>query len=49
MMTMHARIREDATGPSVVALIKARLLEKHGIDHATIEIEGQDCADADCA
>jgi len=49
MMTMHARIRDDASGPSVVARIKARLHEKHGIDHATIEIEGQDCADADCA
>lgn len=49
MMTMHARIREGASGPAVVASIKARLHEKHGVDHATIEIEGEDCADADCA
>jgi cobalt-zinc-cadmium efflux system protein len=49
MMTMHARVREDAAGPAVVARIKARLHDTHGIDHATIEIEGEDCADADCA
>lgn len=49
MMTMHARIRDDASGPNVVTRIKARLHEKYAIDHATIEIEGEDCADADCA
>jgi cobalt-zinc-cadmium efflux system protein len=49
MMTMHARIRDGASGPAVVTRIKARLHEKHGIDHATIEIEGEDCADKDCA
>jgi len=49
MMTMHARIREDAAGPAVVARIKARLHDTHGIDHATIEIESEDCADAECA
>lgn len=48
MMTLHARIREDASGPDVVARIKARLREAHRIDHATIEIEGADCAGADC-
>ena len=49
MMTMHARIREDAAGPAVVARIKARLHDIHGIDHATIEIESEACADAECA
>ncbi len=49
MITLHARTREDASGPSVVARIKTRLREKHGIDHATIEIEGEDCAGGDCA
>lgn len=48
MMTMHARISDGASGPEVVARIKARLHETHGIDHATIEIEGKECADADC-
>ena len=45
MMTLHARIANSAEGPIVVALIKARLHATHGIDHATVEIEGEDCAD----
>ncbi|MEZ6030342.1 MAG: cation diffusion facilitator family transporter [Hyphomonadaceae bacterium] len=45
MMTLHARIANSAEGPIVVALIKARLHAAHGIDHATVEIEGEDCAD----
>lgn len=49
MITLHARIDDGTSGPSVVMLIKARLQTQHGIDHATIEIEGEDCADADCA
>ena len=49
MMTMHARIKDTAAGPAVVARIKALLHDRYDIDHATIEIEGEDCADADCA
>lgn len=49
MITLHARVREDVSGPVVVALIKARLQDKHGIGHATIEIEHDDCAGADCS
>ncbi len=49
MMTLHARIREEASGTSVVARIKARLRDRHGIGHATIEIEGEDCAGGECA
>jgi cobalt-zinc-cadmium efflux system protein len=49
MITLHARIREDASGPDVVSRIKARLRDRHGIGHATIEIEGEDCAGGDCA
>lgn len=49
MMTLHARIREDASGTSVVARIKARLRDRHNIGHATIEIEGEDCAGGECA
>ncbi len=48
MITLHARVNDAATGPAVVARIKARLHEKHGIDHATVEIEHGDCSDADC-
>ncbi|RYG31537.1 MAG: cation transporter [Burkholderiales bacterium] len=48
MITLHARVSDPALGPAVVARIKARLHDKHGIDHATIEIEHGDCADEDC-
>ncbi len=48
MMTLHARIRDGATGTEVVAHIKARLRHAHGIDHATVEIEGAICAGTDC-
>jgi cobalt-zinc-cadmium efflux system protein len=48
MMTLHARVAEGVSGPDVVARIKLRLREKHGIGHATIEIEGEDCAGGDC-
>jgi Co/Zn/Cd efflux system component len=48
MMTLHARIQETATGPEVIARIKARLHEVHGIGHATVEIETDGCAGAEC-
>lgn len=48
MMTLHAKISEDASGPNVVARMKQRLRDKHRIDHATIEIEEKDCAGGDC-
>jgi cobalt-zinc-cadmium efflux system protein len=48
MMTLHARIRESATGPAVTARIKARLHEAHGINHATVEIETDVCAGEEC-
>jgi cobalt-zinc-cadmium efflux system protein len=49
MMTLHARISESASGPAVVARLKQRLRDTHGIGHATIEVEGEDCAgEADC-
>jgi Co/Zn/Cd efflux system component len=48
MMTLHARISDAASGPAVVAQIKARLHDVHDIDHATVEIEGDDCAGGDC-
>jgi len=48
MMTLHARIRETARGTDVIARIKARLSEVHGIGHATVEIETDLCAGAEC-
>ena len=46
MVTLHACIGEtDDSDPSVKS-IKARLKERFGLDHATIEIERGVCADA---
>lgn len=45
MVTLHARTDEAAAPAQVTADIKARLLEKFGIAHATIEIEHEACAD----
>jgi cobalt-zinc-cadmium efflux system protein len=48
MMTLHAKVADEMAGPGVVARIKTRLREKHGIGHATVEIEVSDCAEGDC-
>lgn len=49
MMTLHARIADGASGPDIVARIKQRLRETHGVGHATVEIEEENCAGgADC-
>ncbi len=49
LMTLHARVSEGADGPAVVSLIKHRLSEVHGVQHATVEIETDVCAGADCS
>lgn len=46
MITLHARVREGTDTVAVTAAIKARITAKYGIDHATVEIEHDDCADA---
>jgi cobalt-zinc-cadmium efflux system protein len=43
LMTLHAHIRETADGPAIVARIKQRLRDIHAIDHATVEIEHENC------
>ena len=48
MMTLHARIADSAQGHAIVTRIKARLREVHNIGHATVEIEGDDCAGGEC-
>ncbi len=48
MMTLHARIANETSGPGIVARIKTRLRDKHGVGHATVEIEHDDCASKDC-
>ena len=43
--TLHARVRESAEPHEVIVRIKERLHDGFGIDHATVEIEYDDCAD----
>lgn len=46
MMTLHARIAPGAEAGAATAAIKARLKERHGVEHATVEIEhDESCAD----
>ena len=49
LMTLHARVSEGTDGPAVVSLIKHRLSEVHGVQHATVEIETDVCAGSDCS
>ena len=48
MVTLHALICETEGSDRMVRDIKARLKERFGLDHATIEIERGACADAGC-
>lgn len=49
MMTLHARVADSASGPSVASRIRERLVQRHGVGHATIEIEDGDCTTPGCA
>jgi cobalt-zinc-cadmium efflux system protein len=45
MVTLHAQIYDTADSDEAVKAIKARLKEKFGLDHATVEVEHSACAD----
>ncbi|MFV2091741.1 MAG: cation transporter, partial [Hyphomicrobiales bacterium] len=45
MITLHARISDNAAPEPVRAAIKARLAGHHSIAHATVEIKHGRCAD----
>ncbi len=46
LATLHARLTGNADAERSIAAIKNRLSEKHGIHHATVEVEtGQACPD----
>ena len=45
MLTLHARLCGDANSAQAIRAIKARLKQRFGIAHATVEIELGDCAD----
>jgi cobalt-zinc-cadmium efflux system protein len=47
MVTLHALIGDAADSDRIVKAIKARLKERFDLDHATVEVERSDCADAD--
>lgn len=47
IVTLHARISSDGAAPeAVTSAIKKRLKTVYGVDHATVEIEFERCADA---
>lgn len=46
MATLHARLDVGADTHEIVSAIRLRLTSEHGVDHATVETEFHDCADA---
>lgn len=46
MATLHACLADGVDAPGAVRAIKERLAQSHGIDHATVEPEYGECADA---
>jgi len=47
MATLHACLEPSADSHAAIGAIKARLAQRHGIGHATIEPEYERCADKD--
>lgn len=45
MVTLHARLKEDADPDRAIGAIKKRLSERFNISHATVEIEISGCSD----
>jgi cobalt-zinc-cadmium efflux system protein len=48
MVTLHVRGTERADPARMIPALNQRLTERFGIAHSTIQIESEDCADADC-
>ena len=46
MITLHVKIAPQADGPDAVKAVKSVLHDRFGLDHATVEIEYDDCPDA---
>ena len=46
MVTLHACVDKGLAGDRMVKAVKQRLHERFGLDHATIEVEHGECADA---
>lgn len=47
LVTLHAKVRDDAPVDSLDAL-RARLRERLGIEHATVQLERGHCAEREC-
>ena len=45
LVTLHARLEEPHGSQATLTAIKARLRERFGIGHATVEMEQDGCAD----
>ena len=45
LVTLHARVEEEADIRPVVGRLKSVLLEKFGVDHSTIQVERGSCPD----
>jgi cobalt-zinc-cadmium efflux system protein len=45
MVTLHARIADISGGDRIASAIKRELHDRYGVDHATVEIECDACAD----
>ena len=45
MVTLHARVADLAASEQVTLAIGARLRERYGVDHVTVQIECATCAD----
>jgi len=43
LVTLHARIHEDANPDELLRAVKRRLLERFNVDHATVQIEKTAC------
>jgi cobalt-zinc-cadmium efflux system protein len=45
MLTLHARVVDLSDGEHITHAIRVRLLERYGVDHVTVQIEGARCVD----
>ncbi|MDH3772681.1 MAG: hypothetical protein OET79_17110 [Nitrospirota bacterium] len=45
MVTLHARVSTNTLPEAITAAIKARLDERLGVAHTTVEVERDQCAD----
>jgi cobalt-zinc-cadmium efflux system protein len=49
MLTLHARIADLGDSEHITHAIKARLRERFGVDHVTVQIERVPCVGEACS